>query len=191
MKQHRKIPYTTWTRKEVLEIFRERVRRKLPMSSNRVSEDISSLPHVVKQMFGTWKKIYDVLGIKPEPRGIPWSRQRIISEMRKIYQLPLPARAKVQRRLNYLWTVADRYFPSRKFIIKKFGFPVKIYDWSRPRIVKYLRDRVNRHQPINTMTILRKDRFFYRAARYHYGSYQKAVEAAGFNYKDSQLKIGS
>jgi hypothetical protein len=149
------------------------------MNVAAVRADFSSLPSVVKRMFGKWSKIYDILGIKPPRQGIQWTRQKVISEMRRIYQLPLSVRA---NQLEYLWRVALRYFPSRAVIYEKFGFPGRNI-WSRPRIIKYLQNRVRKHQPISTIIILRENRFVYRAARYHFGSYQKAIEAAGFDYK--------
>jgi hypothetical protein len=194
------IPYSKWTKKQVLYVLKERAKQKLRMSTNALNRKNQSLVKFSIRMFGSWAGALRAAKIKPSQLGYKpnekWSREKIIEVLRKWYlkyQIPPPIKSEAERRRKFLFRAASYYFPNTGSIKDLIGrdliwrrFPASL--WNKEKVIKILQERVRHKRSINTMVILRENRFLYRAARYRFGSYQNAVKAAGLVYKPSPIK---
>jgi hypothetical protein len=188
-------PYYRWTREEIIQSLQERVRQNLSLRSLQIRGDYPALFEATKRMFGTWKKAYRAAGIKAPlyPRWQrKWTKSNLLAALRTCYQQhpqQLPNHSKAQRHCAYLWKTGFQYhyFSDRNAVLRKLGFPSihyrNNYRWSAAGVIKQLQDRFRRGKQINTMTLLRENRFLYIAARHKFGSFAKAIRAAGFDFE--------
>lgn len=184
------IRWHKWTPEEVLEGIKERVRQKLSIRSSKVSQESRLLWHAAKRIFGNWTNACKASGIKIKTHHVKntWPAGKVIAALRKASVTP-----DLYSKCGYLWSLALRFFPSRAFILEKFKIARHRYYhyWTRQIIIKCLKQRVRHKKSLNTMMLLAENRFLYRAARTHFGSYQKAVEAAGFDYNSIKFSRGT
>jgi len=184
---HKHIYGQPWTREEVIKAMRQRVRQKLPVSFREVFRDDSRLCGAVLRKLGSWTAMYKILGIKPENMRT-WPLRKVIRSLREAYH------QKDVNRCQYCWKLARRFIPSRALIRKKFNLPAPPKRlptiWPREKVIKCLQERMRDKKLINTTAILADNRFLYAAARHRFGSYKKAVQAAGFDYDSIKGKGG-
>lgn len=181
------VPYFRWTREEIIQMIKERVRLKLPLSDRRVQEDNHALYGAARRMFGTWFKACQraKINLSLLNRRPQWSKRKIRTALHAWHQQnphSAPRNSKAANRRIHLWRVAQQYFPDLNTVRKELGLPPQ-RRWSQTKVIKSLRARLRHGQQINSKTLLKQDRFLYEATRRWFGSYRAAVKAAGFDFK--------
>jgi hypothetical protein len=179
------IPYRRWSREEIIDAIKGRINQKVS-----VQEGNPALRGAAWRMFGTWKKACQSAKVNPallRPERKPkWTQEKILIALRECYRQSSdsPSSSSRYSRLNYLWILGREYFPSVNIARKELGLPlVHIHHWNAEKVIKYLQDRFRRGKPINTMALLKENRFLYRATRTYFGSFQSALRAAGFDFQ--------
>lgn len=179
------IPYRRWSREEIIDTIKGRINQKAS-----VQEGNPALRGAAWRLFGTWKKACQSAKVNPallRPKRKPkWTQEKILIALRECYRQlrSSPSDSSGYMRLNYLWILVRKYFMSVNVARLKLGLPlVHIRHWNAEKVIKYLQDRFRRGKPINTMVLLKENRFLYRATRTYFGSFQSALRAAGLDFQ--------
>lgn len=183
-------PYQRWTKEDIIGLIKDRVRRGLSLASYVIIKDGGNNWYAAsRRLFGSWVNARLAARIPPSKFGLyrqKWTAKKVldvISEHYRQYPLNLPPESKPFKRRIYLWQKVKQFFANRNVVRKKLGLPLKSEQrWTPDVIKKFLRTQFSQGKPINSKEILESNRFLYRAARYRYGSYRKAIAAAGLDY---------
>lgn len=116
-----------------------------------------------------------------------WTRERIIRDIlrRESEQLPLTSASSESGVDHAMYQAASRIFGSWKNAVIAAGLPASqsraSTEWTPARIKKLIRSLARRKRPLAVREL--KDRYghFVAAARRHFGSWSKAVVAAGID----------
>jgi hypothetical protein len=140
----------------------------------KVWKNAQGLYAVAKQYFGNWEKALVAAGIKPLRQQ--WNRQRVIDLIREglsrgdslatIWSSP------------GLQSAAAGYFGGRRKALLAAGFPSpELRHWTKGIVVEAIRHRHQQGLPM--INVGRWDSALLSAAHRHYGSWTKAMAAAG------------
>lgn len=187
-------PCRSWSKAEVIRVIRSRRRRKLSLSTKAVSREDYGLLRAARRKFGKngWRKALRAAGVNPiglDPR-IQWTRQRIMAEIHRRFALGLPLHQSHMTQNGYagLFTAARRFYGSWSKTITAAGIVyanVKANRrgyWSKKRIVSEIRKLERQGVRLSMRATERSRPDLVGIALLYFGSWQAAVEAAGFNY---------
>lgn len=132
-----------------------------------------------QKYFGSWKNAVRAAGLTP--RCLPWSKERILRELRARYR-----RSQYNLRVvdSHLSDAMRRVFGSRLLAYEAAGLPPKNCQWPKDRIVKTIEDYYRRGMSIERAGF--GDVPLRRAAKRQFGSWQAAVEAAGIKLGENR-----
>jgi len=181
----------TWTKESVVAAVKERARRGLPLNAGALQVDDSSLGRIGGRLFGSWDKALAAAGLNPENvrlvrRG--WTKEMVVAgikeQARNGVKLNLSA---VQKAKWSLWENAKKVFGSWDEALKAAGFdpeairPKAWRLWTEEKIIGFLRQRARKGQKINVSAAMDASGGVVSAAIDLFGSWDKALEAAGVN----------
>ncbi len=161
----------TWTRERVvaaLELLRH----------TRTVGEKTPTPNFYEaavRYFGSWSAALASVGLKHTPRQV-WSKERVLSETRAWYrqtggdrdQLPIPLLGAMRR----YWGGLTKTLEAAG--LESYG----VRKWSKSSIILEIQNRHVAGQPIQRPCDV--EHSLASAARYHFGNWQKALNASGF-----------
>lgn len=160
-------PKQLWSKEKVIAALRLRHEQRLPMTKLR--QEDRGLLMAANSHFGGMCKAMQAAGL--EPLSQRWSKQRVIDELREW------DRRSGDRRCKSLGAAATRYFGSVRQAMLAAGIDPDCRQWSQTRIVAALQDRYVRGKSLRRVDC--EDRSLRLAVKNHFGSWAKALEAAG------------
>lgn len=115
-----------------------------------------------------------------------WTQELIIETIKKLHS---QGKSLQPIKVDYLFQVAIKYFGSYEKALKAAGLSYEMLGirecsrkWSKKKIIEEIQ-KLYRVGPINSKYVQDTCSGLLTAAQRYFGSYEKAVEAAGFDYK--------
>jgi hypothetical protein len=160
-----------WSKHLVLQAIRLRGESGLPLS--QVWREDTSLFGAAVRYFGSWEQAMRAAGMQPSPRK-RWSRDRVIRELQHWQRHSTKSLRQADAKLA---AAAARLFGSLDAAMEAAHVVPKGRRWSKLKIVETIQDLYVRRQPANIAGF--GDIKLAAAAKRHFGSWSKALSAAG------------
>jgi hypothetical protein len=185
-----------WDRCDVLDALDQRRRQGKPLNCKAVEHDNGGLCHAAKEIFGAYRKAIEALGLNYDsvllvPRDV-WSRQRVIERFHVLKQQGADLwMAATRRREPYLVLMGRKYFGSYAKAALAAGIdataikaPPRPVRLTAAQVVETLQ-RLGRQGVSNLRpsALEARDARLVPACKARFGSYRRAVTAAGFDYE--------
>jgi len=183
-----------WSRDAVIRELRRFRRERLPMHHQGMSRQMPELVTAAYRYFGTYRRAVEAAGInyldvRIRPQRI-WDKRRIISELKQLRRDRRGLWARSVRLTHpYLPRVAKSHFGSYRAAARAAGIsaeaikPPPYRKWSSQRVLEALKEIAAPDEKALAPTRMRNERpYLVRAAARRFGSYRRAVEAAGVDY---------
>lgn len=189
-------PRRRWTKEMVVRAIRARKRVGLGLNRTVMGIDDYGLTRAARIFFGKngWRKALTAAGIDPvdvmDPRRV-WSKKKVIAEIQRRWQQKVPLYAFHLYRTGHagILTAGIRFYGSWRKTIEASGLDYEEVRackrgwWSKRRIIAEIRRLVQSGTRLNTTAIEEIRGDLAAAGRVYFGSWQRAIEAAGFNYR--------
>jgi transposase len=160
-----------WSRKTVVEAIRARQQQGLSLKRSHV--DDLGLRQAAAVHFGTWQDALVAAGI---PTKQPWSKQRVLQAIRDRYEQGLPL-DNMRYEDGVLYRAAHKYCGGWNLAMQAAGLTVKFNRrWTKSCLIEAIRSS---HNEGTAHEQWRLDRSFVHSAARRFGSWQKALRAAG------------
>ena len=183
-----------WSKEAIIRELRLLRRRGARLNHNAIGQEIPELVAAAYRYFGTYRRAveaagFDYLKVRVRPQR-SWNRRRILSEIRHLKKSGNGMWARSVRATHpYLPRVAKAYFGSYPAAARAAGVapaaikPPPYRFWSAEQVTDALKKLANRNARVLAPTRMRKEHpYLVRVAARRFGSYRKAVEAAGIDY---------
>lgn len=159
-----------WTRRLVIEAIQSR--KKNGANLSRVWQDDRPLFHAAVNHFGNWQSALHAAGVKFKKRK-RWTREAVIEGLRQTYR----GERNFYELNPALVGAAHRFFGGLFVAVEAAGLDLPCGKWSKRRIIQQIQEYyVQGHRlEINGFGDLR----FGLAAKRYFGTWRKAVTAAG------------
>ena len=187
-----------WTREKVIERIQARKAEGKPISYQAVVNDEEKLTGAARRLFGSWSKALEAAGFDPEKEKATWERKRrwskelILQRIKELYEHGENLSVhNVQKIDGSLVASARNYFGSWEKALEAAGFDYskikKTEDWTPEKIINRLRQLHSRGAQINDRNLNAYDQSLYGAIKKHFGSWENAIRAAGFDPDEMRL----
>jgi hypothetical protein len=183
-----------WSRENIILELRRLRREGKELHHNAISQHMPELVTAAYRYFGTYRKAVEAAGIdylkvRIRPQRT-WNKKRIISELKELERAGRGLWARSVRTTHpYLPRVAKEHFGSYPAAARAAGItpsaikPPPYRIWSRQHVLDTLKQIARKDINALAPTRLREEKpYIVRAAAKRFGSYRKAVEAAGVDY---------
>lgn len=182
-----------WTESEILAALRRRHRAGKDLSTAGMERQCPSLLRTAAHHFGSYRQAVDRAGIdyvSVSRRVLEhWTSRQVLDGLRRLHAQGVAlAEKQVAARDRKLAVAARRLFGSYRKAIEAIGFE---YDqvrcshvrvWGRKRIVQLLRELYREGRDLRVSRVMKEVPGLANAAYAYFGSYRKAVLAAGLKY---------
>ncbi len=172
-----------WSRARILEAIRSLPR---PLRAYEIKRIASGLEHAAKTRFGSWAFALRRAGFAYPKlyEAKRWPRQKVLETIRARSREGRPIRSRdIEEELNGLWEAGRREFGSWPEAVAAAGvaYPAREWKWKWPRsrVLEVLQERVQACRPLGRSSVEREVRGLVRAAQRCFGSWPRALEAAG------------
>jgi len=163
-----------WTKERIVEALQARHRQGLSLSSTQVD---CTLRGAAQRYFGRWTAALQAAGLEPVSSARKWTRKRVIEALRAHHRKGLPL--KNERVEQRLYAAAYKRFGSWHQALRAAGLePVPRGKWTKQRVIEAIQNRSR--QGLSLVTTWRTDKSLYSGAQYKFGSWRRALRAAGF-----------
>lgn len=176
----------TWTAERLLKAIRDLEQRGIALNYASVLKVDHGLPQAARKLLGSWNDALRAAGYDPDKIRLirrPWTRAQIIEliQRRAAAGLPIasynivPMSAEVASR---------RLFGSWKAALRAAGIPrpaKKWPIWTKVSVVEAILFRQQAREPLYCYAVARQASRLYDAARWHFGKWDEALRAAGFD----------
>lgn len=187
-----------WTKEKVIERIQTRKAEGKPISYQAVVNDEEKLTGAARRLFGSWSKALEAAGFDPEKekatreRKHRWSEQLVLQRIKELHNSGEDLSPhNVQKIDGSLVASARNYFGSWEKAIQAAGYDYeeirKTKEWTPEKIVERLRQLHSRGAQINDRNIYAYDQSLYGAISTHFGSWENAIRAAGFDPDEIRL----
>lgn len=189
----------TWDEKSLLSFIRKRKRAGEAINLKEIRNNFRPAYSASITLFGSWRKAiekadidYDTIRVnKGPPRK--WSQEKVVGTILKLSEAGKPLYAHhILHNYGTLYTAAGNYFGSWRQAIKAAGLDyTKIRrklakKWTRELVLEEIKRRRAEGLPLNEWEA---GSYLTSPARRLFGSWQKAINAAGLTY--GEIKKGS
>jgi hypothetical protein len=179
-----------WDRKSVIARIRARHRAGLPLGSTPVDKTESALTYAARQIFGRWRRAVEAAGYDYSRilGRRTWTRRTVVLELQRRARAGVNLGASVQLRSvdSGLHAAAFKRFGSWRAAIKATGLDFSRVRrrryWSPDRVIALIRARRRAGEPLNIKAVEKAHGTLVTQAFDHFGSWRKAIEAAGLDY---------
>jgi len=193
-----------WSREKVLEEIRAFHKSGRPLNWAIVTTEHryhSKLPLAAIRYFGSWQKAVEAAGFVYKRLIRKWSKEKIVAEINKLNEAgEWLTYTEVYWSHFALVRAAIRYFGGWGKAVKAAGFPYELIKkmrqkescligqragrikWSEERVITQIRLFHRFKRTLQLKEIMRTNRKLFYAACGYFGSWRRAVEAAGFDY---------
>jgi hypothetical protein len=178
-----------WSKKLIITRIQERVREGLRINVAIVKCEDNNLYVAALRHFKHWSEAVEAAGFSywevREDRW--WTPQLVILEIkRRAHMGESISLLDVRTENSGLYCGAKRCYGSWKQAVEAAGFvygDVRKYEhWSKELIIEQIQFRHENGLPINFKAVDRTFSALAKTAAYHFGTWEAAVEAAGFSY---------
>lgn len=179
-----------WTKRRIITELRQLHRQGEPMWSRRIRETHSALYAAAIHRMGSYANALteariDYAKVRRLEHG-RWNRETVAAELKKLHRAKHPLHhAALERERPELVIAAYRYFRSYAAAIKAAGLDytsIRIRpmpSWDRRRVVRELKALRQQRHGLWRRAVRRASPYLERAARKHFGSYERAIEESG------------
>jgi len=186
-----------WTKERVKEAILKRKAEGKPLNAAALKEDMS-LAHAIDNHFGSHQEALRYSGINPD--GIIFSRRYTNEQLVEYLQsghssgISLnPARifkdrkrSKRSRERYRFYLAASRRFGDWRAALLFSGInPLQYYTrqkWDEKKVVEEIKRNFESGKPLNSSSVIKGNNSLYKAGSRYYGSWEKAIVAAGLDY---------
>lgn len=190
-----------WTEARVIAAIRKRYAQDLPLNYQAVVGSDEALASAARRLFGGWDNALTVAGFDPDRIKQPkrqgrlppgsWTRERVIESIRADAEAGLPLSThETQKRWPSLVACGQALFGSWETAISAAGYDYeavrKTQAWTPDKVIERIRDLSQAGADLSNATCFAYDRSLHGAAATHYGSWPKAVAAAGLDPEETR-----
>jgi len=182
----RKVRVKRWTKELILKKIEERIKKGKSLKC----KDVPLLCLAARRRFGSYQAALEKFGLNYKILGIRecskrWSQKMILKEIEDLLRQgkslnPIKNKA--------LYQAATKYFGSYRKALERVGLNYGTLGiressrkWSKEKIIKELKKIWKAGEPMNPHHLAMHHLALLHAARRYFGSYDKAIEAAGIN----------
>lgn len=171
-----------WTRKRIIDEIRDLHRRGMPLNGQKMIRRMTLYGHA-RRLFGSWENAIRASGLDYDEITLRrlWTKQAILLWIRTEWKARRDLRPGVTKKKHSgVFNAALREFGSWYGALRKAGirsFPeVRLNRWSKEKVIRTIRDL---RQVPPCSGIAQTNHSLMCAAKYHFGGWRPAVEAAG------------
>ncbi|MDD2710085.1 MAG: hypothetical protein PHV34_19045 [Verrucomicrobiae bacterium] len=201
------IPYTKvkrirnweWNKKRIQRSLRRIYRDGEPMNYNDFARRHWNLLHVALYHFGTWKDALAAIGVdhRRVMKHRQWNKDSVLNEIKQLRKkgMDLSHRAMSQAGRNDLLGAAQNHCGSWEKALESAGLDYakirKVKQWSREKIIRIIRQLHRQGKDVSWSGMHRLgQQDVVRSCPWHFGSWKKAIIAAGLDYDKIRKKAG-
>jgi hypothetical protein len=131
-----------WIPKKIRQALHEERLSGRPLNSHAMLSRRGGLYRAALELFGSWRRALQAVGIPLPPRKRKWTRERILSTLSRRHLAGKPPSAKkALLEEGGLYAGAVREFGSWERALKTAGVRIKSTRWTRERVLDELRQR--------------------------------------------------
>ncbi len=176
----------TWTTERLLKAIRDLDHRGIALNYASVLKVDHGLPQAARKLLGSWNDALRAAGYDPDKIRLirrPWTRAQIIEliQRRATAGLPIASYNVVPMSAE---VASRRLFGSWKAALRAAGIPrptKKWPIWTKVSVVEAILFRQQAGEPLYCYAVARQASRLYDAARWHFGKWDEALRAAGFD----------
>jgi hypothetical protein len=184
-------PANRWSKKAIIRQIRQR--KGKPLHHAAMEREMPALVLAAYRYFGTYRKAIEAAGldyasVRVRPKRI-WNARRIVAQLRQAQRERSGLwRGAVKRSRPRLLRAAQRYFGSYRRAAKAAGFasttliPPPYRHWSPAMVLQELQRMHSKREPLNPTNLREHHPYLIRVCARRFGSYRKAITAAGIEY---------
>lgn len=180
-----------WDDEMVLETIQERYEEGKRLDLKAVRGEDNGLMDAGIRRFGSWKRAIEAAGIDYGEICLtpPWTEEKVLKGIVELQAGGADLLStKVAKEHNRLFRWGVRFFGGWEKAVRAAG--IMNYEdyrmstkWDEKKVIKRVKERIKQGEPINAGAVQRDDAGFFQAAKRVFGTWDKAVEAAGINYE--------
>jgi len=179
------IRHPDWTGERVIDTLRQRHARGEPLGYGAANRGAGGLHAAARRLFGTWAAALQAAGV-PSPSARTyrrWTREKILETIRERNARGQPiGYARVRIEAGGLFEAARRIFGSWRAAVEAVGLSyaqVRPRRWTPEAILAAIRERRDSGLPVRAAETSRGRSGMLEAVRREFGSWRKALDAAG------------
>ncbi len=176
-----------WSRAVVLESIRDRARRGLPLNSQRVS----GLWRAANLYFGGWRQALQAAGCETHLSFRFWTRAELLTLLKQVHDKHGRVTNQLLeqvKRPGFVWPIVSirRVFGTlsrAKKAAQHLGIRPSAdrRHWTKPLVIEAIRQETKRRRPLNVSSVQTRDSGLLRAGVVWFGSWARALKAAGLD----------
>ncbi len=176
-----------WTKEKIISEIQAFHKARGTLQSTVVLQSYSELYSASRSYFGSWRKAVKAAGFDYSRFLLErkWTKEKIISQIQAFYGARGTLRC-VRKENKKLQDAACKHFGSWRKVIEAAGFD---YDrfflrhrWTKKKVISEILAFHKARGTLQSTVVLQSYRELYAASRSYFGSWRKAIEAAGFDY---------
>jgi hypothetical protein len=187
-----------WTRKSIIAEIKSLHDAGEALNYSAAEANCLNLVRAAAWHYGTWRHAIEAAGIDYESlsRYQRWTKKRIVERIRELHEqgADLSWRS-VSTNLDPSLAAAalrPNGFRSWRDALAAAGIDVdnvtRYKYWDNEKVIKAIRARKRSGEPMSSRSLQSTDQSLFCAARRRFGSWDKALEAAGFNSEKIRLR---
>ena len=187
-----------WTRKSIIAEIKRLHSEGERLNYSAAEANHLNLVRAAAWHYGTWRRAIETAGIDYESlsRYQRWNKQRIIERIQELHKqgADLSWRS-VSTELDPSLAAAalrPNGFSSWREAVIAAGIDVEEVTrykyWNNEKVLKAIRDRKRNGEPMSSKSLQTTDQSLFCAARRRFGSWDGALEAAGYNAEKIRLR---
>ncbi|MFH1890788.1 MAG: transposase family protein [Candidatus Kuenenbacteria bacterium] len=193
-------PNGYWTKEKVIENIKELNSKGITLSARFISLNYGKLFKGALKEFGTWKNAINSTGIDYRTilKQRQWTKQEILNEIKELHKKGVNLSHKNIKiiRKELIWATENN-FKSWANAVNESGIDYyssiainKNKYWTKENIIKKIKELNSRDINLNSQSMQKsKNRDLFDAAKIKFGSWENAINKAGFDYqKISKVK---
>lgn len=187
-----------WSRERIIEEIRKLHEQGIPLNMSSVRKVFPSLVATAcsRRYFGSWKAAIEAAGFNHDEiiKLRRWTKERVIEEIRRLHQSGEDLRpSAVARTYQTLLMASRKFFNSWAEAVTAAGIDYDAYikqfrekriEQDKQFIIGEIRRLYQEGRIEELSGAWRYHLSLFRKARHRFGSWRKAIEAAGLNYEE-------
>ena len=179
--------YVPRNKKQVVTELKKYKARHKPLERALLDRKDRSLLFQVYHIFGDLETLKEETGIVIEKvEKEEWSKDKVLEEIRHLHKKGIPlSHRSIKQADSKLLSAANRHFGSSRKAVEAAGFDApkveECKQWDKQKVIEGIKEYHKKSISLNTNSINRVEKKLYQAAQRHFGSWGKAVKAAGFD----------
>ena len=191
--KNNKVDRVKWTKEKILTDILTMYENGEKLNAVSVTKNNIKLYGAARTHFGSWANAVSSAGLNYDEINhrvseMNWSKETIIQEIVRFATEDGNLRSDyVQKHYTKLHSAAQRYFASWREAVECAGFDydnIKQVKWTKENIIMSILEIKENNQPLCSSEIQKSNMPLFQAACRIFGSWSRAIESAGINYRD-------